>query len=380
MLKFDQLLTALLLLGLPLLSQAQYTEVSLDFESAYIGENNPLPAETNLLVSGAIPAYIDRVAINLYHHRGRDQRDPLHKAVWQRPLENTADSYSLPVNYRLRSSSEYDIEVLYYKSVSEQEREALLTSISSRLELYLDTQRQPNEPGIKWNQKPKRLLQDMNALLAADLQTYRRPRTAPDLAFSELVRLQLEKMEQLNVSKDSSAAESPIQQAYQNLSSLMESELDRIVPERFYELADSRYLDDSPTEEKQGMLSISAGYGGAYFSGDLGENVDYDTAPFAGLSFPLGNSAFAPRFFSNTYLGFGVFLNNFEDRKGDALSGPIIGRPVYASLDYKLFQFVYLNLGATLLEKEQLDNSSELLIRPFIGLSAKVNLSLSFKR
>ncbi|NBC09877.1 MAG: hypothetical protein GVY26_22035 [Bacteroidetes bacterium] len=380
MLRFYQLLCALFFLCLPAFSQAQYTEVSLDFESAYIGENNPLPAETNLLVGGAIPAYIDRVTISLYHHRGRDQRDPLHQAVWQRPLENKDASYSLPVNYKLRPSTEYDIEVLYFKSVSKREREALLKRVNRRLRLYLDSQRKPNGRGVNWNQKPKRLVQEMNALLKADLQTYRRPRSTTELAFSDLIQFQLEKMEQLKTSRDSSAAATAIRQAYTNLAGLMEGELERLIPSRLYELADSRYLEDCPTEEKQGVVSVSAGYGGVYLSGELSENFDYDTAPFAGLSFPLGNSAFAPRFFSNTYLGFGLFLNDFEDSKGNTLSGPIVGRPIYASLDYKLFQFVYLNLGATLLEEEQLDNSSELFVRPFIGLSAKVNLSLSFKR
>lgn len=368
------------LLCLPLFSQAQYTEVSLDFESAYIGENNPLPAETNLMIGGAIPAYIDRVAIRLYHHRGRDKRDPLHQAVWQRPLDNQGASYSLPVNYKLRPSSEYDIEVLYFKSVSDMEREDLLERITRRLKLYLDSQRSPNSKNVDWNQKPKRLVQEMNALLEADLQTYRRHRIAPDLQFSDLITAQLEKIEQLKAQKDSTATARAMSEGYQNLEDLMTGELNRIVPERLYQLVDSRYLEDCPTEQKQSALSVSAGYGGVYLSGDLSENLDYDTAPFAGLSFPLGNSAFAPRFFSNTYLGFGVFFDNFEDSSGKTLSGPIVDRPIYGSLDYKLFQFVYLNLGATLLEEKQSDNNSELLIRPFIGLSAKINLSLSFKR
>jgi hypothetical protein len=377
---FYRLLPLFLWLLAPFCTQAQYTEVNLDFESAYIGENNPLPAATNILLSGAIPAYIDRVSINIYSHRGRDNRTPLHNAVWQRPLENRDASYSLPLNFKLRPSSEYDIEVLYFSSTSSKERNELLKRSERRLKLYLESQRSPNGKGVNWEQKPKRLVEDMNALLQADLKTYRRTKSAPDLAFSELIELQLEKMSKLKMSKDSSATQAAVRKAYSNLEGLMESELQRMIPERLYRLADSRYLEDCPTEQKQGVLSLTTGYGGAYLSGDLGENLDYDTSPFAGLSFPLGNRAFAPRFFSNTYIGFGVYFNNLENSKGEELSGPIIGRPVYASLDYKLFQFIYLNLGATLLEQGQQDNSSELLIRPFIGLSAKVNLSLSFER
>ncbi|TXB62984.1 hypothetical protein [Phaeodactylibacter luteus] len=358
--------------------QAQFTKVNLDFESAYISENDALPAEVNLLFSGAIPTYIDRIEFNILPRRGA--KAPLHTAVWQRPLDNSAAVYSLPVNYKLRPSSQYDIEVLFFRSVTSAQREELIKTTQNRLGLFLESQREPANRGFKWQEKPKRLLQGMNELLRQDLSNYRAGISASQSGLSALIALQLEKMEGLRMPADSAQAAALQAQEQQTLQQLMEGELRQIIGARLYQVADSRYLEDCPTEEKRGAIAVNAGFGGAYFSGNLDKELDYGTAPYAGLSFPLGNSAFAPRFLSNTYLGFGLFLQDFENAKDETLTGPIVGRPIYASLDHKLFQFVYLNIGATLLEQSNSDDSKTLLVRPFIGLSAKVNLSLSFER
>jgi len=373
------LLFVLFIFSKPLLD-AQYTKVNLDFESSYIGENDPLPAAENLLLSGAIPTYIDRLEVKIYPSKGRQHKEALHTSVWQRPLGNKDAAYSLPIHYKLRPSSQYDIAITFFRSVKAQEREALLQLILRRTKLYLDSQRSPNDQAIRWEQKPKKLLRAMNGLLRTDLKQYRAALTASQEEFSELVRLQLEKMESIKGNRDSLKRSTNPQEAFQVLEQLLQAELVRIIPEQIYRAADSRYLEDCPTEDKRGALSINAGYGGTYLSGDLGETFEYDTAPYAGLSFPLGNSNFAPRIFSNTYLGFGLFLDNLDNGEEGALSGPVVGRPIYASLDHRLFQFIYLNAGATLLEKEKADDSSVLLIRPFIGLSAKINLSLRFDR
>lgn len=355
---------------------AQYKTVNLDFESTYIGDNNPLPAETNILFSGSIPSYIDRIELNIMPAKAK--ANFLHSAVWQRPLDNKDKTYSLPVNYKFRSSSNYDIEVLYFQALGKGQRTDLIQTLSSRLQLFLETQLTQESNAIDWESKPKRLLKDMNALLRADLQNYRTGIAAPARELSGLVALQMEKMAKIRTRDSISRIRLAEEQVL--LVQLIKDELNQMLPAPLYKVADARLLEDCPTESKQGALAVNAGYGGVYFSGDLSEDLDYDTAPFVGLSFPLGNSAFAPRFFSNTYLGFGVFLKDFENAEQQKLTGPITGLPIYASLDYKLFQFVYLNLGATLLEETTASDRQELFVRPFIGLSAKVNLSVQFER
>ncbi len=365
-----------LLVLCPFFLLAQYKTVNLDFESTYIGDNNPLPAETNILFTGSIPSYIDRVELNIKPPKGKST--VLHYAVWQRPLDNKEKTYSLPVNYKFRSSASYDIEVLYFQTLSNAQRTELIQTLNNRLQLFLETQLTQESKTIEWESKPKRLLQEMNDLLQADLQNYRTGIAAPAQELSNLVALQMEKMADMRMRDSVGQVRMAEEQVL--LRQLLQNELDRMLPAPLYKIADARMLEDCPTESKKGALAVNAGYGGVYFSGDLGEDLDYDTAPYVGLSFPLGNSAFAPRFFSNTYIGFGLFLQDFENADEQKLTGPITGLPIYASLDYKLFQFVYLNLGATLLEETTAGDRQELFVRPFIGLSAKVNLSVQFER
>ncbi len=360
---------------------AQYAKIPLDFEDSYIGENQPLPAEQELLFSGTIPTSVDLVEIRIFSYRGKNKQTPLHSASWKRPLNNNAASYALPVNYKLRSSSRYDIEALYFSPLSSRERLDLLNRIEQRMLLYLQSQKEQKERDIAWEEKPRHLRKGLNEILKTELELYRFPIEPPRHSLSELVELQMENMQSLSLPKDSTQAAKRMEEEMEALRKAMRQELEFLIPERSVVLVDSRYIEDAPTEQKRGALSINVGYGGVYMDGEFDRDFSYDTSPYVGLSFPLGNSAFAAKFFSNTYLGFGIFIDKLEDVDGTELSGPIVGRPIYASLDYKLFQFVYFNAGATLLERQAEQNGSYgLLIRPWIGLSAKVNLAISLDR
>lgn len=152
-------------------------------------------------------------------------------------------------------------------------------------------------------------------------------------------------------------------------------------------LAISRYVDDYGTEKKQGFFSLSLGYGGVYLSGSW-DDFTYDAAPYAGIAFPLSNSTIAPKFLRNSSVVLGAFLDNFEDEDGNEVTGMIVGRPFYAGLDYKLFEFVRFNAGAAFLEKTETitsgpeagQTSTQAFIRPFVGLSARIDLSIGFGR
>ena len=98
--------------------------------------------------------------------------------------------------------------------------------------------------------------------------------------------------------------------------------------------------------------------------------------------FPLANSTLAPKFLRNSSLTLGAFLQDFEDTDGNKVTGFLVGTPTYLGLDYKLFEFIRFNAGATFLEKEKVgqmsdDITSSLLVRPFIGLSARIDLTVS---
>ncbi len=118
---------------------------------------------------------------------------------------------------------------------------------------------------------------------------------------------------------------------------------------------------------------------GTYLDGDI-DNFSYGAAPKVGLVFPLGNSAFTNQFWSRTAIVAGIYLDDFEDEFDNNISGPVVGKPIYAGLGYNIFRFVRLNAGISVLEDKKTvgGNLSTLenrvFVRPFISLTADINL------
>lgn len=349
-------------------AQAQYQKITLDFGQTYLGEGQQLPAETYLLFSGAIPKNIQQVELNIYPSKGRDNKKPLYKGDWKRPLDNQEKTYAVPANYKLRADNYYDIELLFFEQLSSSERTDLLNGLEEKSLLLLESYWEED----KWDKNPKKVSESLEDFLAKELEAYRQNTPVRKQEVSPALALYLDRLEEKDRDSTSTWPD-------QGLLDMLRAELMGFVPATITKAVDSRYLDDCPTEDTKKGFSVSVGYAGVYLDGQLDDDFDYATSPYAGVSFPLGNSAFAPKFLSNTYLGFGVFFNDLEEQDGGELTGPVIGRPIYASLDYKLFQFVYLSAGATLLEDSSADGSN-VFIRPFIGVNAKVNIALALEK
>lgn len=365
--------TLLVILLIYTICPAQYSEIQLDYDKSFLGQNQELPAETDLLVSGKIPATVAKVQISIYPEKGRRQRHPLYEASWKRPMGQSPAEYSLPIHYRLRGSTRYDILLTFFEELSTQDQRALKGDLTYQMEEYLKSQILLDGKEVNLNQRPKKLMARMEELLQQKLANYQPGVSTADFIFTDLFLEQLIALEACEVPALPDRRKAAI--------SLMTEELSDYLSKTWYVLVDDRYLDNVPTESTRNGLSINAGFGGIGLGGDTEASLQYDVSPYLGISFPLGNSAFSGRFFSNLYVGAGVLLNDLERDDGTTFTGPVIGRPIYASLDYKLFQFVYVNAGATLLEREGMDSASNtLLIRPFIGLSAKINLSIGFDK
>lgn len=372
--------------------KAQYATVNFDYEKARFGENQPLPAETPIVFTGPIRADIDIVEVRIYSFKGKEKTDPLVSADWKRPEDNSgATNFNVLVNYKLRASKKYDVEITYFRPISEKERQALAERLARTMEVYLDTQMGNGGGSISFQQSSRKILRGMNELAASILSDYRRRSDEPIPAFSELVEMKIEQIESVKLPKDSedksagdmSARMQQRSQLIQELRALAGLEIRAMANTNLRIFADSRYVDDYQTEDKAGYFALNAGYGGVYLGGNL-ENLEYGTAPYLGLSFPLSTSTIAPRFLRNASLTVGVFTRNFEGDEDKEISGPLIGRPFYVGLDYKLFQFVRFNAGGAILEEPEVagngDANNRIFLQPFVGLSAKVNLSLSLDK
>lgn len=386
--------TLLLLITFTATLHAQYATVNFDYEKARFGENQPLPAETPIVFTGPITADIDIVEVRIFSPKGKDKRDALASADWKRPKDKSgATSFNVLANYKLRASKKYDIEVTYFRPISDKERQALTDRLTQTIDTYIDSQTGNGEKRISFEKSSKKMVHEMNELAASILSSYRRRSDEPIPAFSELVQMKIEQIESVNLKKAGEDASQEVVAAQSQKRSQLVAELRALTAmeakamsgKNLLIFADSRYVEDYPTEDKAGYFAINAGYGGVYLGGNL-ENLEYGTSPYLGLAFPLSTSTIAPRFLRNASITLGVITDNFENDGGQKVTGPLIGRPFYLGLDYKLFQFVRFNAGGAILEEPEMDatgaetGSNRIFLQPFIGLSAKINLYLSLDR
>lgn len=370
----------------------QYATVRYDYEKNRFGENEPLPAERPLVITGSTPPKTELVEISIFKQDGRSDRAPLTTAIWKRPFDKTGNTYEVSVNYRLTSARKYDLLISYFRLCSEAERAEFFRQLTVNIDAYLAQTIAPREKGFDLKAGSRTLINDLNDIVAAGLKQYRIRSGQSFEGFSDLVRQQIEGLDKVKLSKTVTEGQLPAREAYRDtllaeLKTLIHAEVRFLLNNDIVVLTDSRLVDDYETEKRtDSYFSVNFGYGGVYLSGKLQEASSFGDAPYLGVGFPLATSTIVPKFFRNASVNLGFFLRDFTNEAGEEISGPIFNRPLYAGLDYKLFAFIRVNAGAAFLEKTNLPagansgDNSDFFVRPFLGLSAKVNVSLSLDK
>ncbi len=367
---------------------AQHATVVYNYERNNFNENQPLPAETNFVVNGGVNADVNQVEVAIYRAKDRKKKKALYTGVWKRPIGNNQDMYSLPMNYQLKANDSYDIALTYYRNLSQAEREYLKVRLFQTLDAYIMSSVEVNRSSIDL-QKPYRIvMNDLNTIVEDGLQDFRTRNNYVFEGFSDVVKGKVKQIEDINLSKGKfmfsgkkkkDAKGAYAKQILADLMQLVHNETEQYLNSELMTVKDTKMVDDYPTSKNRSSLSINVGYGGVHFDGGFND-LDYGHGPFVGVSLPFGRKAFSP-FWANTSLSVGVFLNNFENANGQTVTGPIVKRPTYVGLGYKAFKFVRINAGASFTEK--VDNSSgldlkDVNVRPFVGISAEINLAVSF--
>ena len=370
-------------------TSAQYESVNYDFEKNWFGENQKLPAETPWMLNGELPPGIGLIEVQVYSSSNIQNRTPEHRATWSQGLDKESTSFSLPVNYNLRGNSDYTIAINYYRSTDRSELDTLRSMVYEAAAAYLDLNVVSQKNSVDLRKHPKLMKQDLDKLVGDGLGLYRNELNIAFPGFSQLVSDQLENLEDLrlrdgrfNVLKKEGEAENSERVLYfneqlNNLKQIIKREIDQYLSYNFYTLAISRIVPDYETEKTRTVLPINIGYGVLYDEGDF-DNLSYATAPFVGISIPLANSKFSGKFWSNSSLSAGVFVNNFQLDDDVEYTGPFIERPFYLAYGYKTAHFIRFNAGVTVLENA--DGGGDVFVRPFIGASIELNLWLGLSR
>lgn len=372
----------LLLTGLFHTAFAQYETLILNYEKSCFGENEPLPVRKNFLVNGVINSDIQYVEVSIYPARGLDV-DPIYENFWKRGLNSKNLNFTVPINFKLREGREYDVHIKYFRSTSDAERQKLAEDLSKTLQAYISQAFEVSTKELDLVNGNRRTLNDLNTIVERGLSHYRTRTFAGNFeGFSDVVKLKLKQMDDLKLKQgaiDGNDRQSRLAFKGKMMNELylaIATELEQVINNDLYILADDVYIDDYPTEKVQNYLPVNVGYGGALLDATTG-NFNYGAAPYVGLSIPFGKEGGRSPFWSKTSLSLGAFLNNVTDQNGITYTGPIVKRPVYAALGYRAYRFVRINAGAVALENT---NNNSVQIVPFIGMSAEFNLSVQLAK
>lgn len=379
------------LLFFTIAAHAQFETVQYDFQKNWFGENQKLPAETSWMLSGVLPQNITTVAVEIYGSADR-KKAPLHRAVWSGSLEKeNQTNFFIPVNYSLRSSSKYTIEIKYYRKTTPLEMLNLRQQVYDAVRSYIDLNVVASRNDVDLRQNPKVMIKDLNKLMNDGLVLFQNNLNISFPEFSELVLDQLENMDELNLKKgkfnilkkDSVEVENDQKVIYfkeqlENLQKVVKREIDQYLSYNFSILEMSRVVPNYETKQTRTVIPVNIGYAAVHNAGGFNDKIDYDTSPYAGISFPLANPNFSGKFWSNSSISAGLFFNNFKFDNGQEYTGPLVGRPFYLAYGYKTAYFVRFNLGATLLENA--NDGGTLFVRPFVGVSVEINLWLGLSR
>ena len=367
--------------------QAQYETAVFDYQNSYFNNGQALKAEQNLMISGNISRKVERVEVSLYSAKG-NHRKPLYVGSWKRAYGNTQETFNMPFNYKLKGDANYDVVVDYYRTIGKEEKDALRKSIYDAVDAYLTQSFATNGKTVKLINSMDAVMSDINTIVKDAFFYYRNDSEVVFPGFSDVVKRSISSMmgrklkygEAAALNDDKQAARAELyQKRLTELQGVAHNEIDQVLNTELLIRSDSRQAADYPTEHTRNELSVNVGYGATYLSGNL-NNLDYARAPYAGLSFPLGNGALSSRFWSNSSISVGAYFNNFKDKNDNTLTGPIFGRPYYAAYGYRMFRFLRLNAGATFLQSDAANNgignlnAKGIQVRPFIGISAEIRL------
>jgi len=368
-------------------AHAQYETVYYDIENSNFDNGQALPAETFFNINSTIPASVDLVEIEIY--RTSKFKKPAFVTSWKRSEGNTATNYQIPLNYKLRRNGDYSFVFRYYSSANDGERAKMKQSVFASLDAYIDGVMTVEKSRIGVSKSSAVIVSDLDAIMDGATRFYLPKADYTFDGFSSVVESKIDQIRNANL-KDGlyalneeeydnkkEARQEYADQLIDNLKMAIKGEAEQIIDADSYTLDQVIAIEDYPVQKTQSVIGVNIGYGGIFLDGRF-KDFTYARGAYAGLSFPLGNINVGPKFFSNASVNVGVFLKNFEDEQGNTQTGPIVNRPIYAGLGYKIWKFIRINGGVVMVGESEIDGGRVKLgdvgFKPYVGLSLEFKL------
>jgi len=373
---------------------AQKQLVLLDPQQRAINQGEPLPPQTYFTIQVPVDMQTGIITINLF--KGNKKSDLIQQNSWSRPVNFKGNIAEVPVNVKLRNNSQYGFEVLMYSMLSDSERTSLKEIVHQNLTNYLNATIEATGKKINMEGNSGKVIDNLNAVVKRSLTWYSNVQLREFEGFSDVVKFKVQQLQEAkladaryNLSKsraDTLLNTDDMQAAYAKqltgeLQGIVMNEIDNYLNLDFVKLSDSFIIRNAITERSQTILPLFVGYGGVYFSGTV-DDLEYDSQPYAGFSFPIGRGN--EMHYGRTSFILGIFLKDFKDGQGNTVSGPVINKPLFTGLGFRIYDFINLNAGvvATSTTRQTITNikTEEVQLKPFIGLNAQFNLWLGLKK
>jgi hypothetical protein len=284
------------------------------------------------------------------------------------------------------------------RRVTDVEKENLKKSLFDVLDGYVMSNVTIGRRKVSVTKPAGMMINDMNDIVSQGLVNYDNLVGYEFKGFSDIVKDKINQIQEtklragkfsiikskegLENNKESKTAYA--QKLINDLKTMVQGELNQLINTDLVVIADTKTVQDYPTEKTMNSLPVNIGYGAVYFNGTLAK-PNYGTGPYVGLSFPLGNKTFS-KLLGNASISAGIFLQDIVDVNEVKYTGPFIKKPIYVALGYKFFRFIRFNAGVTVVEKRALTISNittakttDIRMLPFIGLSAEINIWAGLK-
>jgi len=237
---------------------AQYKGVTFDYEKVVFGENQPLPAEAHIMLQGVVKPEINLVELEVLEPKGKESRRPLYSNKWKRTKGSVKNIFLLPINFKLRGSSEYDINIKYYTPIPQAERDTLTNILNNYLFTYLEQVIIVNRNTLSLQQNERQIIRSLNKIVHKGLSMYRN-RTDTDFeGFSDLIKFKLKQISTASLSKGKAlfqgeeTADAKVayrEKLLSGLRSMIRSELKQYMNLEWSKMIDNKYIDNYSTKK-----------------------------------------------------------------------------------------------------------------------------------
>jgi hypothetical protein len=373
---------------------AQKKSILLEPQTRKINQGDPLPSQSSFDIQVPVGKETGIISIKIF--RGNNPADIIQHTYWARPMNFRGDFAELPADVKLRNNSKYGFDVTLYALLSDSESNTLREIVHQNISNYINAAIESNSKGIDIDKNAVKTVQDLNSIVKRSLTYYKNTQQREFEGYSDIVSMKIKQVSNARLSNanynivrapaDSAKSTDELKAMYasqlkNDLLQIILNETDNYLNLDFVKLYDSFIIPNRVTERSQTVLPLFVGYGGVYLGGNVND-LEYDSKPYAGLSFPLGRGT--ENHYGRTSFILGIFLANFKDGSGNTITGPIVDRPVFAGLGYRIYDFINFNAGmvATSTDKQNLSNikTSNVQLKPFIGLNAQFNLWLGLNK